>query len=244
MFPLLIFYLKRRANDFFIIIYNLVLPAFFITALGYLMAPSYKGGIITSFQYYTIVLIPFFTGLSITTSLYNAKEDRREKVSNRIITAQVNVSKLIFAKILSSFIVLFVLTAFLIITGAFFSKNVSAINLLTILTLNGLFTLFCTCLGYFLGFSNNHEDVIRNYLSLPTCILAFLGSCFMPISSTNPIILSITRISPFYWINKANFALLFDSNYVLVLTISIILLIFSVLLTILTVTTFKVEAYL
>lgn len=238
------FYLKRRNKDFFILIYNVILPAILIVILGYLMKPSYSDGIISSFQYYYVVLIPFCTSLSITTALYNAKEDRRENVSERIFSSPVNIKALILSKILSSSVSLTIITTLLIIAGALVTRLSNPLNILLMVSLNVVFIFFCTVFGYFLGFSSENDDAIRSYLSLPTCILAFLGGCFFPIGSTNIIIASLIKLSPFYWLNRSIFALIYDSSSTTFTIVFSILLLLTGLLFVLSTRTFKKEAYL
>ncbi|EIE5833660.1 ABC transporter permease [Listeria monocytogenes] len=238
------FYLKRRNKDFFVIIYNLILPVILVLLLGYLMRPSYSNGILTSFQYYYIVLVPFCTSLSITTSLYNAKEDRRENVSERIFSSPIDIKTLILSKILSSSVSLTIITTLLIIVGALTLGLNNPLNIFFIVILNVMFIFFCTVFGYFLGFSSENDDAIRSYLGLPTCILAFLGGCFFPIGSTNVIIDNIIKISPFYWLNRSIFSLIYDSNLIIFTVVFSVLLLLTGLLIVLSTRTFKKEAYI
>lgn len=238
------FYFKRRTKDFFILTYNLVLPLLFVLILGYLMEPSYNSGIISSFQYYFIVLIPFFTALSITTSLYNAKEDSRERVSERIYASPIRVPVLIVAKMLSSALFLAMITGLLILVGAFFLKLGNLAIILAMLAVNTVLIFFCTALGYFFGVTNKNEDMIRSYLNLPICIMAFLGGCFFPVGSTNTIIESIIKLSPFYWLNKTVFSMIYDSNYSLFILVTTIIVILTFVFVIFSIRQFNKEAYL
>jgi ABC-2 type transport system permease protein len=58
---LLSFGLKRRIKDFFIITYSVAYPLILILLLGYIAVNFYKGdSSLTSYHYYTYVMLPFF----------------------------------------------------------------------------------------------------------------------------------------------------------------------------------------
>lgn len=199
-----LFGLKRRSKDFFIIIYNLVLPIILVIALGYLMSPNYKN-IISSYQYYAIVLIPFFISLSASTALYNSKEDKIHMVAGRIISSPVKNSNIVSSKILSSTIVLIVITTLLVILCNFLFKMRLGINILPVLLLYICFIFVITSLGYFIGFTCKNEETIRNYMNLPICIFAFMGGSFFPVGSLNPVIDKILKFHLFTGLTMQHF---------------------------------------
>lgn len=78
--PLFMLGLKRRSKDFFIIFYSVVFPIAIIALLGYLTSTSY-GRDFTSYEYYSIVMIPFCLLMGITSVAYAAVDEKRMKTS-------------------------------------------------------------------------------------------------------------------------------------------------------------------
>lgn len=103
--PLFRFGLKRRSKDFFIIFYSVVFPIVIIALLGYLTSKSY-GQDFTSYEYYSIVMIPFCLLMGITSVAYSAVDEKRMKTSYRYMIAPISKSSLIISKFLSCVIVL------------------------------------------------------------------------------------------------------------------------------------------
>lgn len=240
---MLLFGLKRRSKDFFIIIYNLILPIILICALGYLMSPDYEN-FISSYQYYTIVLIPFFISLSVSTALYNSKEDKMNNVSGRIILSPLTDTNIVLPKILSSTIILIIITSLLVILCNLIFKMNLGVSILQILLLYTCFIFLITSLGYFIGFACRNEEIIRNYITLPICIFAFMGGSFFPVGSLNSIIDNLLKISPIYWINNATFSLIYNNNPSILYLLSSLSFILGIILTITCIKKFKKEVFI
>ena len=76
-FPLLKLGIRRRSRDFFIIFYTVVFPIVIIALLGYLTSTSY-GTEFTSYEYYSIVIIPFCLLMGVTSVVYAAADEKDE----------------------------------------------------------------------------------------------------------------------------------------------------------------------
>ena len=79
-FPLLKLGIRRRSRDFFIIFYTVVFPIVIIALLGYLTSTSY-GTEFTSYEYYSIVIIPFCLLMGVTSVVYAAADEKRMKTA-------------------------------------------------------------------------------------------------------------------------------------------------------------------
>ncbi|MGL4454183.1 MAG: ABC transporter permease [Sarcina sp.] len=237
------FGLKRRSKDFFLIIYNLVLPVLLVLALGYLMSTDYQNTI-TSYQYYLVVLVPFFIALSVATALYNTKEDKMHNVASRILSSPVSISNIVLPKILSATIILVVITTLLLIVCNFTFKMNLGITLIPILLMYSSFIFLVTSFGYFVGFVCKNEETIRNYINLPVCIFAFMSGAFFPVGSINPILDKILMLSPLRLINSATFSAIYADTTANLYTLALVMFILGTIFTILAIKKFRKDAFI
>lgn len=235
--------LKRRSRDFFIIFYNLIFPMITILLLGYLNSLKYTN-IISSYEYYTIALIPFFVFLSITTSAYNAKDESMNNVSGRVLMSPTEHTSIVLAKISSSLIVLTLTLLLLLFTCNLFFTMQLGKKLLPISFLYLSFTFMTTAIGYFIGFTLKNDEAIRNYMNLPISIFAFLGGSFFPVGSMNPSFNLIFQCSPLHWINKSIFLYIYDGNVKLLQLCSLTLFGIGLIFLLLSLIYFKREVFM
>lgn len=240
--PLFRFGLKRRSKDFFIIFYSVVFPIVIIALLGYLTSKSY-GQDFTSYEYYSIVMIPFCLLMGITSVAYSAVDEKRMKTSYRYMIAPISKSSLILSKFLSCVIVLTVCSMIvLLISRLLFHLPVNG-NTIYLIILLLCESIAISGLGLFFGLASKNFATIQNFLNLPIMIFGFLGGAFFPASSLNPILSFIINLSPLTWINRGIICCLYVSDATLLLYTSAILFIIGVLFTLLTIKYFKKEAF-
>lgn len=241
--PLFRLGVKRRSKDFFVLFYNIVFPVIIIMLLGYLTSKSY-GNEFTSYNYYTIVTIPFCVLMGIISVSYVAQDEKISKTSYRYMISPISIADLVLSKLFSCTIVL------------------STCNLITLLLLRGIFHMsfggkflavifFLTCesivvssMGLFLGLVCKNLDMLRNIINIPIVIFGFLGGVFFPVSSLNSAISLIINISPLTWINRALVACIYDNNLQLLFNISSIFIVTSIFMTIFTIRFFKKEVFI
>lgn len=241
-FPLFILGLKRRSKDFFIIFYSVVFPIVMIALLGYLTSKSY-GSYFTSYEYYSIVMIPFCLLMAITSVAYAAVDEKRMKTSCRYMIAPISKSSLIIAKFLSGVIALTVCSIIvLLISMRIFHLPVSGneVNLVTLLLCE---SIAISGLGLFFGLASKNFATIQNYLNLPIMIFGFLSGAFFPVSTLNPVLSFIVNLSPLTWINRGIMYCLYTSDTTILLYTSFMLFAVGMLFTILTIKYFKKEAF-
>lgn len=240
--PLFMLGLKRRSEDFFIIFYSVVFPIAIIALLGYLTSTSY-GRDFTSYEYYSIVMIPFCLLMGITSVAYAAVDEKRMKTSYRYMIAPISKSSLIISKFLSCVIVLTVCSIIvLLISRLMFHLPVNG-NMVYLIILLLCESIAISGLGLFFGLASKNFATIQNFLNLPIVIFGFLGGAFFPVSSLNPILSFIVKLSPLTWINRGIMYCLYVSDAAILLYTSTVLFIVGMLFTLLTINYFKKEAF-
>lgn len=241
-FPLFKLGTIRRCKDFFILFYSVVFPVILIALLGYLTSESY-GSDVTSYEYYSIVMIPFCLFLGMTSVAYASADEKRMKTASRYMTAPVSTVSLILSKFFSCVIVLTACSMIVLLAaGIFFHLPVSGnVLFLTVLFLCG--SIAITGLGLFFGLACKNFATVQNYLNLPIMIFGFLGGTFFPVSSLNPALSLIIDLSPLTWINRGIMYCLYLSDVTILLRISGILLVTGIIFTVLTIKYFKKEAF-
>ncbi|HFJ2331092.1 TPA: ABC transporter permease [Listeria monocytogenes] len=240
--PLFKLGLKRRSKDFFIIFYSIVFPVVIICLLGYLTSKSY-GTDFTSYEYYSIVIMPFCLFMGITSVAYAAVDEKRMRTSYRYMIAPISKTSLIVSKFLSCVIALSVCSIIvLIISKLFFylPVNGNAIYLIILLLCE---SVAITGLGLFFGLASKNFATIQNFLNLPIMIFGFLGGAFFPVSSLNPVLSFIINLSPLTWINRGIMYCLYVADTTILFCTSAILFVVGILFTILTIKYFKKEAF-
>lgn len=241
--PLFQLELKRRSKDFFIIFYSVVFPIVIISLLGYLTSKSY-GVEFTSYEYYSIVLIPFCLFMGITSVAYAAVDEKRMRTSCRYIISPISKACLVMSKFLSCVIALTVGSIIvLIISKILFHLPINE-NIIYLIWLFLCESVAITGLGLFCGLASKNFAVIQNFLNLPIMIFGFLGGAFFPVSPLNPILSFVIHLSPLTWINRGIMYCIYVSDPTILLYVSGGLLITGVLFTILTIKYFKKEAFI
>lgn len=237
--------LNRRKKDFFIIVYNVAAPIIQILLLAYLATNFFKGdSSINSIDYYTIVLLPFYILTSIITVAYVAKDENFHKTSYRFIIAPIDHSSIVLSKILSCSIVVLVCNLLdLLILRILLGVNFQAGTLPIILM---FFTegFMASAMGIYLGICIKNFSTIKGILNIPISILGLLGGVFFPVGSLGDTFEKLSYISPFTWINKGIISGVYDSNYNILIYSIIVSLILGTIFSVLSVVSFKKEAFL
>ena len=95
---LISFQAGRRIKDGFTIGYNIIFPTLLISILGMLTKNQF-GDVITSYQYYTIVIIPFCACMALITAAYAGKEEAYAKTA--VQSCSVSVTALLLSYVAS-----------------------------------------------------------------------------------------------------------------------------------------------
>lgn len=237
------FGLKRRTKDFFVVFYNIVFPTVIIMLLGYLTSKSY-GESFTSYHYYTITIIPFCALMGISTVSYAAQDEKLLRTSYRYIAAPISKRQIVLSKFLSCSIVLSVCNIVtLLIAKLLFQLDFHG-NVLLVFLMLVCETVTVTGIGLFLGLACKNLDTLRNFLNIPIVIFGFLGGAFFPVSSFNPVLGTIIKLSPLTWLNRGIISYVYDNQAQMIGIISAGLLVFGLAMTGLTIKFFKKEAFI
>lgn len=242
---LMVYGLQRRTKDFFIIIYSVVFPLLLIVLLGYLSTNFFKGdSAITSNHYYTLVLLSFYLLTSIVTVAYVAKDESLRKTAYRFIIAPIDNGAIVLSKVLSCTIVIWLCSAvnllvIRLLLGVNFGSSTPIILLMFFTE-----TLMASAIGIYLGICIKNFGTIKGILNIPLSIFGLLGGSFFPVGSLGDNFEKVTYISPFTWINKGLIAEVYDNNYEILIYSIVVTLVIAIVFSILSVISFKKEAFL
>lgn len=237
--------MKKRIKDSFIISYGIIFPLFMITILGYMASNYYSGDNgVTSYYYYSMVIIPFCTLLVSITLIYVAGEEREAKCGERFIIAPVSKLAIVMAKILPSTISVALYNLILMIFCKFIFKvdyKGSFFKIYILLVILG----FMSCaVGTFIGLATKDFMAIKNFVSTPILLMAMLGGAFFPIGSLGRLVEYISYISPLTWVNKGIFMMLNDNKIDIYIVAILITFILGMIFMYASVKKFKKEAFL
>jgi len=237
--------MKRRLKDSFLIGYGIIFPLFLIAILGY-MASNYFSGEngITSYYYYSMVIIPFCTFLGSVTLVYVTREESMHKCGERFIIAPISKISIILSKIIPSTIAIMIYNFILMVfCKLLFRVNYSG-KFLLIFILFSMVGLMSCAIGTFIGVSTKDFMQVKNFISTPILIMAILGGTFFPIGSLGRFVEIISYISPLTWINKGIFLMINDHSIKMYFIAVGIILALGIVFTFGSIKRFRKEAFL
>lgn len=203
--------LRRRIRDGFAIGYNIVFPLTLIIILGYLTKDNYTG-MISSFQYYTLVTIPFCILFCIITSAYGGKEDAAFGTAVRLIQAPINRWHIIASKLLADTMVFSICNVLVFTVGYLIFRLPLGGRFMAVILLFTAETFLACGFGLLLGLGIKNFIIVKNLINFPICIFAVLGGSFFPIGSFKPFWQTILYLSPLTWVNRSIFRYLYDGE--------------------------------
>ncbi|MCB2361455.1 ABC transporter permease [Clostridium estertheticum] len=237
--------MKRRLKDSFLIGYGTIFPLFLIAILGYMASNYYSGkNGITSYYYYSMVIIPFCTFLSSVTLVYITREESMHKCGERFIIAPISKTAIVLSKIIPSTIaMMFYNLILMLICKYIFSVNYNN-NFLQIFILFSILGLMSCAIGTFIGVSTKDFMQVKNFISTPILIMALLGGTFFPIGSLGKVIEIISYISPLTWINKGIFLMNNDHSTKMYFIATGVILALGIIFTFGSIKKFRKESFL
>ncbi|MBB6625532.1 ABC transporter permease [Clostridium gasigenes] len=237
--------IKRRLKDTFLISYGTIFPLFLIGILGY-MATNYFSGDngITSYYYYSMVMIPFSTFLASVTLIYITREESMHKCGERFIIAPIDKISIVLSKIIPSTISIMIYNLILMTICKFVFKVDYNGMFLRIYLLFSIVGFMSCAIGTYIGVSTKDFMQVKNFVSTPILIMGVLGGTFFPIGSLGRTFEIVSYISPLTWINKGIFLMLNDNSSNIYLIALILVLLLGILFTFGAVKRFRKEAFL
>ncbi|MCC3868121.1 ABC transporter permease [Terrisporobacter mayombei] len=162
----------------------------------------------------------------------------KEKLGNRVKISSAKVSSLLSLELVGSFFLIF--SQGLVMLGAatlFYGVNVNINNILPILFIIGLLSLFAVCLGIFTTALAKKKTSGDNICSFIVTALTLASGQLMPQMSDSFDKISLIKLNPFLWVSKElNNLVAYNSSenllmtVVITLTASLILMIISTIL--------------
>ena len=227
--------------DGFAVGYNLIFPVILIGLLGVLCKRMPFGGV-TSYQYYTIVTIPFCMIMAVITAAYAGKDDAYAKTAQRVLVTPISIRAIVWAKIISCGIVIF-LCSILVYIGAAFATgmNLKKLGMIGILFLALAFTV--ASVGTWIGLGMKNFLVLKNIMNIPIAVSAILGGTFFRIGTFHKVGNAILNLSPIRWINRSMFLFLYEEQRGLLWSVIIVLLLLGGVSAMLAVRSFKKGEY-
>ena len=235
--------LKRRIMDGFSVGYNILSPLLMIWLLGLLCKNMYQDELLTSYQYYGVVTIPFCIIMSIITAAYAGKDDAFANTADRILLAPVSDAEIVCAKILAEMIVFAGCSLLVLLVVNVFSyigsyKELGAIGLCYL-----SLSFVTACIGTFLGLGMKDFMKMKNILNIPVMIFAILGGCFYQFGTLNKPLQFVLNLSPLRWVNRSIFLLIYDKNCISFYRLNFVLIGIGGIFMLLAITCFKREEY-
>lgn len=237
------FQIGRRAKDGFSVGYNVIFPLVLIGLLGVLTKNNFSQQV-TSYQYYTVALITFCASMSVITAAYAAKEEAYQKTAIRILMAPIEYKGIVFVKIVSCSIIFSICNCFTFILCGLIWKLPFGHEWLFILLLFIAMSYVVAGIGVIIGTGMNNFLLIKNVINIPIALFAVAAGAFYPFSSLHPVVKCLINLSPLTWVNRSIFAVLYDGQYSLILTVIVIHIIAGTICFALANRVFKKEEYI
>lgn len=233
--------IRRRLCDGFAVGYNIVFPVIMIGVLGVLCRNFSHGGI-SSYQYYTVVMVPFCTVMALITAAYAGKDDAYAKTAERVLLSPISVGELVAAKIISCTLVLF-FCSIVTFVGAAFVTGIDLYGIGKIILLYLGLAYATTALGTCIGLGMKNFMVVKNVINIPISLLGILGGVFFPMGTFHKFGQMAINLSPFYWIDRSIFLMLYDRKSESILFVSGVLFLAGIVCSLLAVCTFQKGEY-
>lgn len=237
------FQIGRRIKDGFSIGYNIIFPLVLIGILGVLTKNQFSD-VITSYQYYTVVIIPFCTCMALITAAYAAKDEAYAKTAVRYVMAPISEKQIVLSKILSCTIVFSICNCFTFVVCKSIWKLRGKSEWILICLLLVAMSFCIATIGVFIGISMKNFIFVKNIINLPIGLCAVAAGVFYPFGTSNPVIQGILNLSPLTHINRNLFAILFDHMKLGVFVLILIHVVIGIIVSILAIKTFKKEVYI
>ena len=232
LIPIFKLNLSKRIREGYVLGYNVVFPIILVGLLG-LMSKNTLHGVITGYQYYHVVIIPFCILMSVITAAYSGKDDAFANTAKRVLLTPIDISALIVGKVAACTIVVTVFSFFTyLILGLFITVNISKSGYVLIMYFS--LTFVSSAVGCLMGLSTKKFVILKNIMNIPICVLGIFGGCFFP---------CYYKFSLMTWVNRSIFLCLYDNQLNLLMGLSGVLCLIGILVVALAIRFFQKEEY-
>lgn len=235
--------IRRRAMDGFSVGYNILFPLLMILVLGLLTKGLFDGEVVTSYQYYGVVFVPFCLFMGIVTSAYGGKDDAYANTADRILLAPISVSSIVLSKVISQIIVFTGCSLMVFAVGAATWQVWRFSDLIPVTLLYLSIAFMIAAMGTTIGLSMKNFMQIKNILNVPMTVFAILAGCFYRFGTFHSGLQFIIDLSPLTWVNRSIFMMMFDHNAMMLYGVCGIFSGIGILFTLIAIIFFKKETY-
>ncbi len=227
-----------------LLIVNTVLPLIMIGIMGFVTKNSYTAGTVSSYDYYGVTMM-IFTALMIAITATNTfMEETVKRGNSRIVFAPVSKTEIYLSKLLSTYIFATISYSIILILGQFvFNINFGGKNIVYIMLLINIISLFGCAIGTMFCCILKSEEGANSVINIPIMVFVFFGGLFFPVASLGKVVDTISYVSPVRWITECAFKVIYDNDFSIYLPAVIIGLVGSIICILICQITFKPEDY-
>ncbi len=227
-----------------LLIVNTVLPLIMIGIMGFVTKNDYTASSVTSYDYYGVTMM-IFTALMIAITATNTfMEETVKRGNSRIVYAPVSKTEIYLSKLISTYILASISYSVILIVGQFvFNINFGGKNILYIMLLINIISLFGCSVGTMFCCILKSEEGANSVINIPIMVFVFFGGIFFPVASLGKIVDTISYVSPVRWITECAFKVIYDNDFSIYLPTVIIGLVGSIICILICQITFKPEEY-
>ena len=231
-------------NPSFLIAY-IFFPSMILPGLGYLTKDNYGAYKFSSIDFYGITM-GIFLCLFISQLVSNSFTDELIKAVNiRVIYSPTYKAYIYLSKIISAFAFGSILFSIFALFESYILKvNFGGNKSPYVFFIMILFLFFMCTLGAFICCIIPNGDAANKVITLICFLFAGLGGAFMPLGHFGKSLNIISSLSPVKIVSKCAFAIIYDSDFSMIIPTSTLLIILSIILIILCQITFKPEEYI
>ncbi|NBJ16697.1 MAG: ABC transporter permease [Dehalobacter sp. 4CP] len=167
----------------------------------------------SSLDYYAVTMLTLFLLYASLTGFWSVKNEQNFKTGNRILCSPVTKIELLTGKTLGGLLVTIVQAAVVLLFSSLFFKVYWGSDLLSVLLIIFSEAVLAISLGTGIAYLIRNDGTGAACLNVLIPIIAFLGGGYVPLSSLEGPLATITALSPLKWTNEAIFRLIYDQDY-------------------------------
>lgn len=238
------FDLENILRNPMLVIFNTIFPLILIAVMGFVTKGSYGSMNINSYDYYGVTIM-IFTALFICMTATNTfMEEKVKKGNARIVYAPVSKTEIFLSKLISTYILGTIsYSIILIICQYFFHINLGGKNVLYIMLLINMLSLFGCSLGTLFCCIFKSEQGANSTMQIAIVLFVFFGGVFFPIASLGKFVEKISNISPVKWVTECAFKIIYDNDFSIYLPTLVLVFAGSIICILICQIIFKPEEY-
>lgn len=149
--------------------------------------------------YFAVSIATFFLFFTVQFSVLSLLEEQRDGTMARLLAAPINPMALLVGKSLSSVIMgLFSMAVLVVATTLLLGASWGNPLGVAVLSLAGV--LAAMGVGLIVGSFASSAEQAQQYASIVAVVLGFLGGVFFPITQSEGLLASVSRLTPHFWL--------------------------------------------